>query len=268
MSLLQAPGTSLIASAENLADAIHALAQWPKTHENSKRTAASLFKLPPALSTDVNGRRNLIAMIKAMSDYENGCADGTVLTLNDLPAQFNKYGGRPALTEKDMRRVHNWLQQVSFGIRAAYVSSYCNNNNSRFASENYRDSIAKMIDDELYGGARSKFVTYSLDNKYELKPLRFATQEARCRWINQEIKQYVNGEAYGVRPSEMEWEIFGLRGHCRTACAEIRKEIDELIRRADALDARAQYEDSDALVSRMLLLQRNLHEFERMDSTD
>ena len=118
-------GISLYAHAESIAKTMHELAQWSRTHPNSKKYHKNLIKLPPVflLESDKNGSglNNLIAMIKTIGEYEDGDENGVFPKLADLPSLYNQNGGLPILSEKDLRKIHNWVQQVGFGIRAAVM---------------------------------------------------------------------------------------------------------------------------------------------------
>lgn len=253
--------------AERLASVIHEIAQWSKSHPNARRYASGYLKLPPVFAGGKHGhdKHNLTAMIKTLGDYEDGRPDGTFPTLAELPAIYNGYGGAPHLTERDMRKVHNWMQQVSFGVRAAMLKMEEREPSDLGVEMNVPDRVHALL---YASNPRRAFVTFSPDNRYELKPLRYADDEAKRRWLREEYAQMrggrmVTASAYGARPSQAEWDLYGLRGQMRTVFASMREQIGDLIRRAAQLDGSGDYDEADDMDARLLALSANLENFER-----
>lgn len=249
--------------AEALAETIHGLTQWSKSHPNARRTALALFKLPPVFTAVAdskygNGRKNLEAMIKTLADYE----EGEDLTLAELPKRYNAYGGQPGLSDRDLRRVHGWLQTVSFAVRAAMLEQ--EDRSERTASARPRNSVASRVAKRLFGGETKRtFVTHAPGSRYEMKPLRYASQDAIERWISQEYAQRLackRGDEiiYGAQPTEAEWDAFGLRGQTRTLMAQIQTEIETLISEAAMHDRAGQFQEADALDYRLKQMKRSL----------
>ena len=259
MSLVEKNAFSVFDNAERLAETMYELAQWSKTHPNAQRYTANIIKLPPTLMAH---KKNLVAMIKTLAEYEEGMSDGGFPKLADLPQRYNKNGGGPKLSSKDLRRVHNWLQQVAFGIRAAVIENeQCSM--SRTASST---SIAENVLEKLYLNCeRRAFVTYSPDNRYELKPLRHASNDAKRQWIEQEIDQKAQAQSYGARPNPLQWELYGLKGHAKSANAEIAAEIESLIRIAQEFDKSGRYEEADEIDVRLVQMKYSFELFNRMD---
>jgi len=236
---------------ERLADTMHEIAQWSRSHPNYKKFSRGFVKLPPVFLVDDekhgSGRENLIAMLRVLADYEEGAEDGNYPRLQELPERYNEYGGKPLLTGRDMRRVHNWIQQLSFGVRAAVLEDEIKGGNTG-------SSIAERVYGRLYEDChRRSFVTYAPDNKYEYKPLKNADREAKLRWIAQEVEQRRSMRrgrvaAYGARPTEQEWERFGLMGQpVRTACTQLQADLDELVKLASTLDNLGRYSEADEI---------------------
>jgi hypothetical protein len=258
---------SISQNAQMLADAMHEIAVWSKTHPNAQRFAKNLLKLPPVFTSDKYGdpKGNLIAMIKTLSDYEESDES---LTLSDLPKRYNEYGGTPNLEEKDLRKVHNWAQQVSFGIRAAMLDKEISNPTNGTESDDPAERIYQL----LYANCPKRaFVTYASDNRYELKPLRYADDAAKKRWIKQEYTQLtenkiVTAGAFGARPSQQEWDAFGLRGQIRTAFSSVSAQIEELVKKAEVLDSSGKFSEADNLDLRLKHLSISLEGFEQLSA--
>lgn len=258
---------SLLKNAESLANAMHELAVWSKSHPNAQRYQKSLLKLPPVFTSDKHGdaKKNLIAMIKTLADYEESEES---LTLAELPKRYNEYGGKPGLEERDLRKVHNWAQQVSFGIRAAMLSKEIENPTEGMEQQHPAERVYQL----LYADCpRRAFVTYASDNRYELKPLRYADESAKRRWLKQEYAQLVEGRTvtagtFGARPTQQEWDVFGLRGQMRTVFSSVSSQIEELIKKAEILDSAGRYSEADGLDLRLKQLSRSLEGFEQLSA--
>lgn len=265
-----------LSDAETLARLIHELARWPKNHPNSGRYAsAGLLKLPPALlqgdtAAEGSGRhRNLVAMIRVVSDYQ-GQQAGDGLTLAELPALFNEYGGRPILSESATRKVHNWVQQVSFALRAAVMEQEMRAPTRGTGWDTL--TVADRVVKRLYSGdgPRLSFVTRALDNPYELKPLRYASLAAIRRWVEQEHQQRIasaGSRDYGASPTPQEWKNYGLRGQKRTIYAAFEAHVEAYLVRASTLDAQKQWRDADKLDGSLVELGINLDQYTRWEKT-
>lgn len=245
---------SIYANAESLADSMHRIAHWAKTHPNSQKHTLGIIKLPPVFATDENGRSNLVAIIKTLAEYEDGCVDGSSLTLQELPDRYNHNGGMPKLASSDLRKVHNWLQQVSFAIRAAAIDHALDN------GMNDADEIASIVLSNLYSNEKRAFVTFSPDNKYELKPLRHANADAKKGWIAQEVKQRLASDTseYGAKPNYVEWKVYGHKGHNRVVDAAFAEELTALIKQANVLDGDGKYEEADMIDIKLNQCMNNL----------
>ena len=130
-------------NSEIIANIIYYLAT-PLKNNGVRLASDALFKLPPVFSNTNhdkygNGKKNLVAMIKTISEYNNNKS----LTLNDLPSIYNINGGLPDLTIKDMRKVHNWTNQVEFGLRAAMI--YLEHNRSHGNFDYVPDKVFKTL---------------------------------------------------------------------------------------------------------------------------
>jgi len=261
---------TLFNKAEHLADVILSL-----TQKNDKRfaskTPVGLIKLPPVFTKDDikygEPKKNLTAMIKVLAEYEEGSETGNYPTLNELPSRFNHHIGNSQLEDKDMRKIHNWLQQISFAVRAAMIYDEIKNSNDV-------KIVAKKIYDDLYrDNTKRAFVTYSFDNKYELKPLRYASETAKLNWIEQEVKQIKNwnnnsNELFGARPTPVEWEHYGLKGQSKSVTSAIRTQIDTLIKQAAIYDHLGQHEEADAIDNRINTLYQNITMLNIMDEQE
>jgi hypothetical protein len=258
---------SLSDHAEALADKMHELAVWSKSHPNSQRFQRGLLKLPPVFSSEKHGdpRGNLVAMIKTLADYEES-EEG--LKLAELPMRYNEHGGMPAMEERDLRKVHNWLQQVSFGVRAAMIAREIEQPTADLAHLDTPERVYQLL---FAACPRRVFVTYAADNRYELKPLRYADANAKRRWLKQEYAQLsgqrtVTAGTFGARPSQEEWDVFGLRGQMRTVFSSVSSQIEELVKQAESLDSEGRYDEADALDFRLKQLSRSLEGFEQVQA--
>lgn len=251
---------SIYDNAESLADSMHRIAHWAKNHPNSQKHTLGVIKLPPVFATDDNGYKNLVAIIKTLAEYEDGCQDGSSLTLQELPDRYNHNGGLPKLASSDLRKVHNWLHQVSFAIRAAAIDHALD------SGAEDADEIASMVLSNLYSNEKRAFVTFSSDNKYELKPLRYANQDAKRGWIVQEVKQRLahNISEYGAKPNFVEWKLYGHKGHSKIVDSAFAEELTALIKEAAELDKVGKYEEADMIDVKLNQSMTNLDIFARV----
>ena len=235
--------------AEALAEIIQEIAQWPKNHPNAKRYAMDLVKIPPVFLVDNEkhgcGRSNLVAMIETLSDYE----ESDDLKLSDLPARYNANGGGPTLSMRDMRKTHNWLQQVSFAIRAAAMEQ-------EMRKDANDADIAERVFRRLYANRpRRAFVALAPDSRYGMKPLRYASDNAKRQWIRQERQQRAeNARNYGARPTSEEWSAFGLRGRTRTLASTRIARVREFQIEASRLDEIGEHIAADEADFRLMEL--------------
>lgn len=230
-----------------LADRMHALNQWPKSHPLARRDECGvvrhgLVKLPPVFTAARgseahtkygDGHTNLVAMLQVLSDYD-GAGD---MTLADLPARYNAHGGLPRLADKDVRTVHNWLQQVSVALRAAVMDE----EEARPTEGGL--SVPERVLRRLFSGTRRAFVVASPENRYAFKPLRHAPESTILRWLEEEYAQKKawakGGESvYGAVPSQDEWFWYGVRSqekniHERSPRDSIRAITDRLYAMAE-----------------------------------
>lgn len=265
------PGISLSNHAESIAETMHELAQWSKSHSNSKKFNRNLIKLPPVflLNSEVygNGLHNLVAMIKTIGEYEDGNENGCFPKLAELPAIYNKYGGKPELTNKDLRKIHNWVQQVGFGIRAAIMEQ---EEKKPMFEDWSKLSVAERVYRRLYmHNDRRSFVTCSPNNKNEYKPLRYADDNVKLKWIEQEYVQKKNKKTtirYGAQPTPQEWKDYGLSGQPVTIVRnQIKQQISVLLNLAKKHDLAGEYEQADIITRRINKMNADLAALENIN---
>lgn len=249
-------GISLYAHAESIAKTMHELTHWSRTHPNSKKYHKNLIKLPPVFLLDSekngNGFKNLVAMIKTISEYEDGDENGVFPKLNDLPSLYNKNGGYPLLSKKDLRKIHNWVQQIGFGIRAAIMEQ---EENKPLFDDWSKLTVPERVFRRLYAhGERRSFITCSPLNKNEYKPLRYADDEVKLRWIAQEYEQRKHKKTlkYGAIPTKQEWESYGLSGQVvKKSKNQLKQEIAVLLKIAEKHDISGEYKQADEISRRI-----------------
>jgi hypothetical protein len=240
---------SLPESADRLADIMIELSKSVRAASGGC-TRNALIKLPPYFSNSrkYNIKKNLTAMLKVLHEYEDSDNNPT---LSELPSLFNKYGGSPKLTDKDVRRVHNWVHQIGFGLRATAIEVA--------RREGIKD-IADTVCDWLYNDdTRRTFVACDSANKNEYKPLRYASREAKYKWINEEVEQLANNEPqFGAKPTSDEWFYYGLKGQSKCPSKKITENAKQIARCAYLLDESERYVDADKLDARIARMVRNL----------
>jgi len=255
---------SLSAHANELAKIMHEISHWSKTHPNAKKYSRALIKLPPVFLTSSNkhgnGLNNLVAIIKTICAYEEGLDNGEYPRLVDLPAIYNGYGGLPALTEKDYRKVHNWVQQVVFGIRVACTRTQ--NAQPLFNDWNSLP-VPERVFRRLYAyNPKRPFITCSMDNKNNYKPLKYADDAVKRKWIEQEYVQKKNKKmhaSYGAKPTYQEWRDYGLSGQVgRQVKNQIQKQIGELLILAEEYDKAGEYEKAESITSKIHKMNQDL----------
>ena len=252
--------------AVRLAETMYELNQWSKSHPLSNRYAHSrgLIKLPPVFlgRKDSDAWVNLVTMIKVAAEYEEGLPNGDSLTLAELPGRFNVHGGMQKLASKDVRKVHNWIQQLSFAMRAAAIEIALHTSTTR-------EEAQEKVYRELYAASKRAFVTHSPDNRHEYKPLRYASESAKKRWIGDEITQRETAccTPYGAKPTPQEWASYALSGQSpRAVIAAITSQIAGLVREAQELDGKGRLTEADVVALRIKALGQNLDDLERWSS--
>lgn len=229
--------------AEEFANIILSLSMTTRNATSGHGTINPLIKLPPVFTKGYSKygdpKRNLIAMIRTLSEYSEGDAE----RLTALPLLYNQMGGLPLLNEDSMRRVHNWLQQVGFSVRAAAIEK------ERQSGCDIESGVRHVFE-KLYGKNIKKgvFVTFAPNSSYQLKPLRYANRDAICRWITQEWQQRdagLVGTQYGATPTPEEWESFGLRGQLKAPYYSITQAIKRLSSQAYLEDVMGNYNQAD-----------------------
>jgi hypothetical protein len=246
--------------ADELATLMRGLCQGGTPGKRTASDAPGLIKLPPVFTSDGkygDSQRNLVAMIRTISDYEDGTNGGDRPTLSDMPALYNAHGGMPKMSEREMRKVHNWMQQVSFGLRAAVMEQ-----EERSPSMGLEHlSVPERVARRMYSDQQSRrvFVTYASDNRYEIKPLRYAGMDAIKRWVAQEYAQKAaQSGGYGAQPTQHEWDVYGLRGQTRTICSAIQGRIQRMLTSASEMDGGENFRDADRMDARLAQMSKSL----------
>ncbi len=227
---------------------MHRIAAWSNEYPALKRKSANLIKLPPVFligsdGSTLSGKKNLEAMIKVLADYQ---VSG--LTLNELPQRYASYGGASKSAEIGTRRIHNWMHQVAFGIRAAMVSMY---------DDSVADAreISVQVVQEL-----DKFpLVFVAREGNEYRPLRYASNDAKERWICEEVIQQRSGtnyNNYGARITDDEWCQNGVGMQYRVAHSSLKTSIEKLVKQAQKLDLSGHYDDADTIDEALSKIQR------------
>lgn len=206
----------------------------------------SLFKLPPNFVKHEDSKKNLIALFKVLSDYEEGHSN---LKLINLPELYNEYGGLPKLEPSQYRTVHNWLQQAHFALRAILVEKAIR------TFDNLEEAAYSVYEQMYAHHPRRSFI--AKDGNY-YKPLRYATTEVILRWIYQECEQNKQNKAYGAEISNVEWELYGLHGKLRTAQKILYSDIDSVLKIAKTLDSKGFIDTADELDDKLNSFLENL----------
>lgn len=165
-----------------LADTIHKITIFPKS--NQKVSSIGLVKLPPMF----NNKESLSALLNTAFDYYS-----KNLTLKSLPGIFNKYAKKEVLLPNDIRKVHNWINQVAFCTRAACI--YDN-------LDNTSNEVLEIM---------NKYnIPYILKENNEYKPIKYASSTIVKKWIDNEFNQIKNKENFGYNLSKSEKELYGI----------------------------------------------------------
>jgi hypothetical protein len=218
-----------------------------------KKASTGTIKLPPvflggASGDPREGLRNLEAMVKTMVDYFEGADE---LKLADLPARYAQYGGTVKNNDDiGLRRIHNWLHQVAFGVRAALLRREMERHGG-----DARRAVEATADVMLSEGTPLVFVA---KNENEYRPLRYASRENCVRWLADEAKQMrtgANAAGYGAKVTDEEWVQNGVGMQFRSAHSDLKRGLGEMVEEAKKMDAHGRYAEADAIdeaLSRML----------------
>lgn len=232
---------------------MHKMAVWSNEYPDMKKVSAGTIKLPPiflggASGDPKEGLRNLEAMVKTMLDYSEGKEE---LKLADLPTRYAQYGGTVKNNEDiGLRRIHNWLHQVAFGVRAALLQREM----KRYGGDS-RKAVEATANIMLSEDAPLVFVAKN-DNEY--RPLRYASRENCVRWLADEARQIKSGTAasdYGARVTDEEWVQNGVGMQFRSAHSDLKRGLSEMVEEARNMDAQGRFAEADAIdeaLSRML----------------
>jgi len=239
--------STLHAQAKDIAKVMHRIAAWSNDYPELKKKSANIIKLPPVFlggnnGDPADGRKNLEAMIKVLADYQL-----SGLTLNELPQRYASYGGTVKSAEIGTRRIHNWMHQVAFGIRAAMIEMNDNDDDAiRVAS-----SVAEILE-------QSPLVFVAREGN-EYRPLRYASRDAKERWLCEEVVQQRTGtnyNSYGAQITDDEWCQNGVGMQYRVAHSSLRSSIEQLVKQAQKLDQNGHYVESDTIDEALSKIQR------------
>lgn len=228
----------LHAQAKEIAKVMHRIAAWSNDYPELKKKSANIIKLPPVFlggndNSPVDGRRNLEAMIKVLADYQL-----SGLTLNELPQRYASYGGTTKTADIGTRRIHNWMHQVAFGIRAAMIEMHDNDANEQ--------EVATVVAHAL---EQSPLVFVAREGN-EYRPLRYASREATERWLCEEVVQQRTGtnyNNYGAQITDDEWCQNGVGMQYRIAHSSLKNSIESLVKQAQVLDQMGKYGNADTI---------------------
>ena len=249
-------------TAEELAQIISLIARPVKKNGKKKKP---LLKLPPVFTCENhalygNGLQNIEVMIKILSEYQKNYSS---LTLQDIPGRYNALGGLPVLTKKDGRKIHNWMQQVMVAIRAAVIIQ-----ESKAPSSIERFSLVERVVRRLYDRdySRRVYVTFAPGDRYELKPLRYASEAQLGAWIEQEYaqkQQWSRGEnvKFGAVPTQTEWELYGVKCQVKTVVAHLTKQIQQMLDLAFHFEDKGDYSHADDIDTNMDFMRSQLNIF-------
>lgn len=239
--------STLHAQAKDIAKVMHRIAAWSNDYPELKKKSANIIKLPPVFlggnnGDPADGRKNLEAMIKVLADYQL-----SGLTLNELPQRYASYGGTVKSAEIGTRRIHNWMHQVAFGIRAAMIEMNDNDDDAiRVAS-----SVAEILE-------QSPLVFVAREGN-EYRPLRYASRDAKERWLCEEVVQQRTGtnyNSYGAQITDDEWCQNGVGMQYRVAHSSLRSSIEQLVKQAQKLDQNGHYVEADTIDEALSKIQR------------
>lgn len=230
---------ALHTQAKEIARVMHRIAAWSNDYPELKKRSENLIKLPPVFLTGTDGspacgRKNLEAMIKVLADYQL-----SGLTLSELPQRYASYGGTVKSAEIGTRRIHNWMHQVAFGIRAAIIEMHDDNGEDamRVAS-----NVADVIE-------HSPLVFVAREGN-EYRPLRYASRDAKERWLCEEVEQQrigTNYNNYGAQITDEEWCQNGVGMQYRVAHSSLKSSIEKLVKQAQKLDHTGRHNEADTI---------------------
>lgn len=236
----------LYQKAEILAETLYNICIHNKKNIHLAEVSKNLVKIPPIFMDEENGKTNIISVIKTISDYNN-----QNLTLKELINKYNKYGGTPKLASNDLRKLHNWIQQISFVTRAASIINELEENFN--LSE---EQIANNVYQNLYENLPECSFIYKTSNEY--KPLKYASKKVIIKWINEEVAQIKNNEVFGAIPSNLEIEFYGIRKHDDDLYSDIKEKIHQMIKNAKNMDTEGDFQSADNYYIYMKTLYENL----------
>lgn len=251
--------SALHTQAKDIAKVMHRIAAWSNDYPGLKKKSENLIKLPPVFlggnnGEPADGRKNLEAMIKVLADYQL-----SGLTLNELPQRYASYGGTVKSAEIGTRRIHNWMHQVAFGIRAAMIEMSDDKGDEaiRVAS-----SVAEILE-------QSPLVFVAREGN-EYRPLRYASREAKERWLCEEVVQQrigTNHNNYGANITDDEWCQNGVGMQYRVAHSSLKNNIEKLVRQAHKLDQMGKCAEADAIDSALSKIQRGSNTLDILNDT-
>lgn len=251
--------STLHAQAKEIAKVMHRIAAWSNDYPELKKKSANLIKLPPVFlggnnGSPSDGRKNLEAMIKVLADYQL-----SGLTLNELPQRYASYGGTVKGDEIGTRRIHNWMHQVAFGIRAAMIEM---NDDEGDEAIRVASNVAEVLE-------QSPLVFVAREGN-EYRPLRYASRDAKERWLCEEVVQQrlgTNYNSYGAQITDDEWCQNGVGMQYRVAHSSLKSSIEKLVRQAQKLDQLGQYTEADTIDEALSKIQRGSNVLDTFNDT-
>jgi hypothetical protein len=251
--------STLHAQAKEIAKVMHRIAAWSNDYPERKKKSANLIKLPPVFlggdsGEPIDGRKNLEAMIKVLADYQ---VSG--LTLNELPQRYASYGGTVKGEEIGTRRIHNWMHQVAFGIRAAMIEM---NDDEGDEAIRVASNVVEVL--EQYP------LVFVAREGNEYRPLRYASRDAKERWLCEEVVQQrlgTNYNSYGAQITDDEWCQNGVGMQYRVAHSSLKSSIEKLVKQAQKLDQLGQYTEADTIDEALSKIQRGSNVLDTFNNT-
>jgi hypothetical protein len=123
--------------------------------------------------------------------------------------------------------------------------------------------VPQRVFRRLYAyNTRRPFITYSIDNKNNYKPLKYAEDSVKIKWIEQEYYQKKNKKmhvSYGAKPTYQEWRDYGLSGQVgRHVKNQIQKQIGELLILAEEYDKVGEYDKAESIANKIHKMNEDL----------
>lgn len=215
-----------------LANTIYSICIWNKKNTRQASVSKNLIKVPPIFLYPEDGKRTLVALIHTIDDYNNKS-----LTLKELPSHFNKYCGKTIIGNNDLRKIHNWIQQINFGLRAATILYEINKN-----PNSTKLAIASSVHKNL---CWEDGFSYVIREENEYKPLKYASRPVILKWLEEEVNQITNNQVFGAQPSDEEKELYGVRKHNDNIYGEAEENVHQLLKEAKAKDVQGDYTMAD-----------------------